>query len=76
MTTTSTATPAHTAPVPLRTAPPRQNPPSRAVAAKPEAENSALRFLVYLRLHWLTILFCGSLLGCGMAYGAWVLMPL
>ena len=75
MTTTSTATPASTAPVPLRTAPPRQNPPGRVIAAKPEAENSALRFLVYLRFHWLTILFCGSLLGCGLAYGAWVLMP-
>jgi Mrp family chromosome partitioning ATPase/capsular polysaccharide biosynthesis protein len=31
--------------------------------------------LTYLRLHWLTILFCGSLLGAGLAYAAWTLLP-
>jgi Mrp family chromosome partitioning ATPase len=29
----------------------------------------------YLRLHWLTILFCGALLGSGLAYLAWTLLP-
>ena len=28
-----------------------------------------------MRLHWLTILFCGGLLGAGMAYLAWQLLP-
>jgi polysaccharide biosynthesis transport protein len=59
----------------LRTAPPRHNPPARLAVAKPEAENGAMRFLIYLRLHWLTIVFCGALLGCVMAYAAWSLMP-
>ncbi len=73
MTTTTTA-PTATA-VQTRTAPPRQAPPSRPAAAKPDAENGAIRFLIYLRLHWLTILFCGTLLGAGLAYAAWTLMP-
>ncbi len=42
---------------------------------KPDADNPAARVLAYLRLHWLTILFAGALLGCGMAYGAWLLLP-
>ncbi len=71
-TTPSTATAPANA---LRTAPPRHNPPARLAVAKPEAENGAMRFLIYLRLHWLTILFCGALLGCVMAYAAWSLMP-
>jgi len=76
MTSTTTATPATASnPVPfMRPAPPRPT-ASRPVAVKPDADNAALRFLIYLRLHWLTILFCGALLGCGMAYAAWTLMP-
>ena len=75
MTTTTTATPVPTAAAQTRAAPPRQNATTRPVVAKSEAENSALRFLIYLRLHWLTILFCGALLGCALAYAAWTLMP-
>ena len=74
MSTTTSAPQAAIAPQ-TRSAPPRHGPPTRQVAAKPEAENGAVRFLIYLRLHWLLILFCGSLLGCGLAYGAWLLMP-
>lgn len=35
---------------------------------------SAWRVLHYLRLHWLVILFCGSLLGSVAAYAAWHLL--
>jgi succinoglycan biosynthesis transport protein ExoP len=42
---------------------------------KPDADNPAGRMLAYVRLHWLTILFAGALLGAGMGYGAWVMMP-
>ena len=44
-------------------APPRPAPPQRPAMAKPEGEGQALRFLTYVRLHWLTILFAGALLG-------------
>jgi Mrp family chromosome partitioning ATPase len=39
----------------------------------PEAANT-WRVLHYLRLHWLMILFCGSLLGGVAAYAAWQLL--
>lgn len=55
-------------------APPRPAGPVRP-AAPPEADNPAARVLTYLRLHWLTILFCGALLGAGLAYAAWILLP-
>lgn len=42
---------------------------------KPDADNPAARILVYVRLHWLTILFAGALLGAGLGYGAWTLLP-
>lgn len=74
MTSTTTANPGTGALPQTRTAPPRHNPPNRP-AAKAEAENGAIRFLIYLRLHWLTILFCGAILGCAFAYAAWSLMP-
>ena len=41
--------------------------------AKPE-EGGGLRVLSYIRLHWLMILFCGTLLGGGGAYAAWELL--
>jgi Mrp family chromosome partitioning ATPase/uncharacterized protein involved in exopolysaccharide biosynthesis len=65
------------APVQQRMAPvpPRPAAPQRPSIAKPDGEGQALRFLTYLRLHWLTILFAGALLGTGLAYLAWVLMP-
>jgi Mrp family chromosome partitioning ATPase/capsular polysaccharide biosynthesis protein len=57
------------------TAPPA---PPRPAAARPAArpgpkpdDGGGLRILTYLRLHWLTILFCGSLLGAGGAFAAW-----
>lgn len=42
---------------------------------KAEADNPAARVLTYVRLHWLTILFAGALLGAGMGYAAWLLLP-
>ena len=56
------------------TAPMRTLPPNRTNVAKADGDG-ALRILTYLRLHWLTILFCGTLLGCVLAYTAWTLMP-
>jgi len=45
-------------------------------APKPEPETgNGLRILTYLRLHWLMILFCGTLLGGAGAYAAWELLP-
>ena len=65
---TSTAAPA------AKPAGPRPNTPARP-PAKPDPDNPAARVLTYLRLHWLTILFAGSLLGAGLAYAAWTLLP-
>ena len=43
---------------------------------KPEPEGGqGLRMLNYLRLHWLMIVFCGTLLGGAGAYAAWELLP-
>ena len=42
----------------------------------PESEvNAFWRILMYLRFHWLMIVFCGSLLGTALAYAAWCLLP-
>jgi polysaccharide biosynthesis transport protein len=58
------------APIPLRSvAAPR--PAARA----PQAAPGAGRMLAWLRLHWLTILFCGGLLGGGLAAAAWTFLP-
>lgn len=67
--TTSTAAPAPAAGA--RPAPPRPPRP----AQKPPEDNPAARVLTYLRLHWMVILFSGSLLGGGLAYAAWTLLP-
>src|SRR5438105_1203947 len=40
---------------------------------KPD-DGASLRVLIYLRLHWLMILFCGSLLGTAGAFAAWELL--
>jgi Mrp family chromosome partitioning ATPase len=49
--------------------------PRSPVLVKPRPEDSSgLRILTYLRLHWLMILFCGSLLGGIGAYAAWELL--
>ena len=69
----TTGTPA---PPPLPAARPAA-PPRPPAAGKPGAkadEGGGLRVLTYLRLHWLTILFCGALLGGGGAYAAWELL--
>lgn len=62
------ATSVRTAPVPPRSAP-------AARGANRAPEPSAPPILTWLRLHWLMILFCGSLLGSGLAYAAWTLLP-
>jgi Mrp family chromosome partitioning ATPase len=55
-------------------APPR---PVVRPAAKPEpdANVGAGRMLAWLKLYWLTILFCGGLLGAVLAYLAWAALP-
>ena len=71
-----TFAPTALAPAPRPAAPPRV--PARvtpALKAGAEEPASALRVLTYLRLHWMMILFCGGLLGAGLAYAAWSLMP-
>jgi len=68
---TFTAAPPAVRPVPARSAP-----PNRAALARPDVEGGGgNRVLTYLRLHWLTILFLGALIGSGLAYAAWQLVP-
>src|SRR5205085_6838889 len=55
-------------------APPRPAAPGRP-AARPAADAGGFPVLTWLRLHWLMILFCGTLLGGGLAYAAWNLLP-
>ena len=56
---------------------PTPRPPARVATAKAADGDpaAALRILTYLRLHWLMILFCGTLLGAVLAYAAWSLIP-
>ena len=68
------------APAPAAVATPRPAPVRHTPTAKPalklDAEGGGgLRVLTYLRLHWLMIAFCGTLLGSGGAYAAWELLP-
>ncbi|HEY2910511.1 MAG TPA: hypothetical protein VGI99_09705, partial [Gemmataceae bacterium] len=50
--------------------------PAAARTARPEPDaGNGLRILTYLRLHWLMIVFCGTLIGAGGAYAAWELLP-
>jgi Mrp family chromosome partitioning ATPase len=54
--------------------PPRPAAPVKA-PARPDAEpGGGLRILTYLRLHWLMITFCGTLLGGLGAFVAWDLL--
>lgn len=57
-------------------APPKPAPPRPAArpAVKPDDAGGGLRVLTYLRLHWLTILFCGTLVGAVGSYAAWELL--
>ncbi|MBA4189889.1 MAG: hypothetical protein C0467_18045 [Planctomycetaceae bacterium] len=41
---------------------------------KPDEAANGLRVLTYLRLHWLMIVFCGTLIGGGGAFAAWELL--
>lgn len=67
-----TFAPATAAPKP---APPRPAPARPAARPDPDAGGGGMRVLTYLRLHWLMILFCGTLLGSAGAYAAWELLP-
>src|SRR5689334_9724327 len=62
---------------PAATPKPPPLPPRAAAVAKsgpkPD-EGGGLRILTYLRLHWMMILFCGTLLGGVGAYAAWELL--
>lgn len=62
-----------------QTAPPPAARPARPAAARPPKPDpdagAALRVLTYLKLHWLTVLFCGTLLGGAGSYAAWELLP-
>lgn len=69
--------------VPHKTAAPTSATPKPAAPARPapgkpgarhDEDGNGLKVLTYLRLHWLMILFCGTLLGGGGAYAAWELL--
>src|SRR4051794_28925406 len=62
--TPPSAPPATSAARPL---PPRPAPPK---PAKAEPSAGGVMVLTYLRLHWMTILFCGLLLGSGLSSAA------
>lgn len=63
-----------TAAAPPRAVPPRPVKPAKA-APKPDMDSgNGLKVLTYLRLHWLLILFCGTLVGGVGAYVAWDMM--
>src|SRR5262245_50848541 len=69
----------HITPPGSTAAPPARPPasPPRPAPARPGPkpdEGAGLRVLTYIRLHWLMIVFCGSLLGAGGAYAAWELL--
>jgi polysaccharide biosynthesis transport protein len=55
----------------------RTTAPRRPAPAPVEAESSLSvgRLVAWLKLYWLTILFCGSLLGAVLGYLAWSLTP-
>lgn len=54
-------------------APPRAPRPALKPGEKPD-DGAGARVLIYLRLHWLMILFCGTLLGGAGAAVAWELL--
>jgi polysaccharide biosynthesis transport protein len=68
--------PSFASPATTPTAAPRPAPASTRPGAKPGAkeEGAGLRVLTYLRLHWLMIAFCGTLLGAAGAFAAWELL--
>lgn len=54
---------------------PRPMPLRVAERPKSDAGAGGMMVFTYLRLHWMMILFCGTLLGAGLAYTAWNLLP-
>lgn len=65
--------PASTTAAPLpKASPPRTAAPPRGT--RPGDESGGMKVLTYLRLHWLMILFCGTLLGGVGAFAAWELL--
>ncbi|MBA4067851.1 MAG: hypothetical protein C0501_29955 [Isosphaera sp.] len=60
----------HVAPPAAPARPPAPRPAAARPGPKPD-DGGGLRVLTYLRLHWLMILFCGTLLGAGGAFAAW-----
>jgi polysaccharide biosynthesis transport protein len=71
-----TFAPATTAPTnPASPAMPRPAKPRAAERQRLEGGNPGLMVFTYLRLHWMMILFCGLLIGSGLAYAAYSLMP-
>ncbi|MFO0826215.1 MAG: hypothetical protein U0792_24370, partial [Gemmataceae bacterium] len=70
---TSHKTPTAATPVMPKPATPTRSVPGKP-GARPDDEGNGLKVLTYLRLHWLMILFCGTLLGSGGAYAAWELL--
>jgi succinoglycan biosynthesis transport protein ExoP len=74
MTGPSFATPATPATPAAPPAAPRPPAPRPAKPGEKPDDGAGLRVLIYLRLHWLMILFCGSLLGTAGAFAAWELL--
>src|SRR4051794_669064 len=67
----SNAPPAAPAPVP---APPPPKAPARARPGDKPEDNPGARALIYLKLHWLMIAFCGTLIGGTGSYAAYALL--
>ncbi|MFO0805967.1 MAG: CpsD/CapB family tyrosine-protein kinase [Gemmataceae bacterium] len=60
----------------IATSTPAARPPAAAHRpAKHEPEAAGSRILTYLRLHWLMIAFCGTLLAAVASCAAWELLP-
>lgn len=53
--------------------PPANSRPGAKLGEKPD-DGAGLRVFTYLRLHWLMIVFCGTLLGTAGAFAAWELL--
>jgi Mrp family chromosome partitioning ATPase len=49
--------------------------PAARPPARTEPAPGGSMIVTYLRLHWMTILFSGALLGAVLAYAAWTLLP-
>src|SRR5262245_36576900 len=63
-----------TSPPAPKPAAPRSAPPGKLGHKPGEDAGGGMKVLTYLRLHWLMILFCGTLLGGAGAFAAWELL--